>query len=267
MRHATATLVAGLMRKEAFAGASLGEAMNGYVISPTLAARTTGVHCSHAARLLSPDLLEIRYTTRVDGLGGPYALKHVYTFPLRNEVWQTAAVVHPESPECTSAVLVALAEHGPGYVNVAVNDDENYMIRTAVLSYNRYGDVRPYTPLVPDKFSSPLPLGKAELGETVDERGRRVLRLALELAGLDEPTTVKVGYCSLGIHRVGRFDVVPADPVVTSDLLLDDNPELLPGEWVVAATDAQNRMLVNGIVRLSPRDGTAVEIATGEVAP
>lgn len=254
MRHATATLVAGLMRKESFADAPLDEAMARYVISPTLYARATSVSGRYAAELVAPDLLQIRYTTRLTGLSGPFALTHTHVFPLRNESRRTGGIVRPGAPEFTSAVLVALSQDNRGYVNVSVYDDEDYLIRSEVLTYNRAGGVRPYLPVIPDKFSSPLPLGEAHLGEAVDGSGRRVLRLTVELAGLTEPTTVKVGYSALGIHTVREVKAYPHDPIVVSDLVLDDNPELLPGEWVIGVTDGQDRMLVNGIVRISPGD-------------
>jgi len=260
MRHATATLVTGLMRKESFSDAPLDEAMAKYVISPTLYARATSVTGRHAAELVAPDLLEIRYTTRLTGLAGPFALTHTHVFPLRNESRRTGGIVQPEAPEFTSAVLIALGRDSCGYVNVSAYDDEDYLIRSEVLTYNRAGRVRPYLPVIPDKFSSPLPLGEAHLGEALDESGRRVLRLTFALTGLAEPTTVKVGYSTLGIHSVREFKAYPHDPVVVSDLVLDDNPELLPGEWVVGVTDGQDRMLVNGIVRISPGEPT-VEVA------
>ncbi|MFJ1730844.1 DUF5944 family protein [Streptomyces sp. NPDC088254] len=255
MRHATTSLVAGLMRKEEFSGRSLEEAMARYVISPTLASRTAGVHCSHSGRLAAPGVVELRCTTRVDGLTEPFALKHTYTFPLLDEVRESGLVLHPETPSGTSEVLVALKDGAKSYVNVAVHDDEGYMLHSSVLTYNRRGDVRPYVPVIPDKFTSPVSLGKAELGEAVDEQGRRVLRLVLGLEELTDCTLVKVGYNTLGIQHVRHFEATPTDPMVVSDLLLENNPELLPGEWVIGATDAEDRMLVNGIVRISPLDG------------
>jgi hypothetical protein len=252
MKLATATPVAGLMRKEAFIDRTLDEAMGEYVISPNLGAIAGKVHHSHSSRLVGPDVVEIRYSTRFEGLTENFALKHVYSFPLLNEVRETGFVLGSDSCECTSEVLIALKNGAKGYVNIAANDSEGYMLRATVLTYDRNGDVRPYVPVIPDKFTSPLTLGKAELCEIVDEAGRRVLRLLLELPSLTGTTKIKVGYNTLGIHEVREFAVGPADPVVVSDLLLENNPALLPGEWVIAASDAQDRMLVNGIVRITP---------------
>nr|AFJ68086.1 cyclodehydratase [Streptomyces nobilis] len=251
MRQATTRLVAGLMRKEEFAGRSLEEAMARYVISPTLASRTAAVHCSHSGRLASPGVVELRCTTRVEGLTRPFAVKHTYSFPLLNEVRESGLVLRPETPGGTTETLVALKDGAKSYVNVAVHDDEGYMLYSSVLTYNRRGEVRPYVPVFPDKFTSPLSLGHADLGEAVDEQGRRVLRLVLGLEELTGPTVVKVGYNTAGIQEVRRFEAAPAAPVVVSDLPLEDNPELLPGEWVIGATDGEDRMLVNGIVRMS----------------
>lgn len=255
MRHATTSLVAGLMRKEEFSGRTLEEAMARYVISPTLASRTAAVHCSVAGRLAAPGVVELRCTTRLDGLTEPFALKHTYTFPLLDEVRESGLVLRPDTPGGTSEILVALKDGAKSYVNVAVHDDEGYLLYSSVLTYDRRGEVRPYVPVIPDKFTSPLSLGKAELGEAVDARGRRVLRLVLELEELTGPALVKVGYNTLGIQEVRRFEAGPADPVVVSDLLLENNPELLPGEWVIGVTDAEDRMLVNGIVRVTPMGG------------
>ena len=261
MKLATATIVAGLMRNEAFLDRTVEEAIGEHVISPNLAESYSKVHCSYSSRLESPHLVEVRYNSRFDGLTGELAVKHVYSFPLLDEVRETGFVLSPGSCECTSELLIGLKGGAKGYFNVAVNDSDGYMLHSAVLTYDRHGEIRPYVPVVPDKFASPLGLGKSELGEAEDEAGRRVLRLVLELPALAGPTRVRVGYNTVGIHEVREFDVDPADPVVVSDLLLEDNPALLPGEWVIGASDAQDRMLVNGIVRIAPaqtpREGSA----------
>lgn len=252
MKYATARPVAGLMRKEAFAGVPLEQAMGRHVISPALPARARAVRCAHAGRLVAPGVVEIRCTTEADGLTGPFAVRHAYTFPLLDEVRERGVVLRPRTPSGTTAILVALDQGAKSYVNVAGHDDEGYLLHSSVLTYDRHGDLRPYAPLTPDKFTSPLALGAADLGETDDERGRRVLRLRLELEALTGPVVVQVGYNAIGVQEVRQFEPGPQDPVVVCDLPLEDNPLLVPGEWVVGVTDGQDRMLVNGIVRVAP---------------
>ncbi|MFD9077252.1 DUF5944 family protein, partial [Streptomyces lasiicapitis] len=69
--------------------------------------------------------------------------------------------------------------------------------------------------------------------------------------GLTRPPVVRGAHHPVGPRGVRRTHAAPAAPVVVSDLPLEDNPELLPGEWVIGATDGEDRMLVNGIVRVS----------------
>jgi hypothetical protein len=250
MKRATAFLAAGLMRKDSFARESLEEAIADYVRSPGLAARTSGVECDYTGSLLSDGVVQVRYTTRLKGLTDHFALKHKYSFPLLNEVRETGFVLDLDRPAGTSEILIAMKDEKKGYFNIAIHDDENYLLHCSVLTYDRKGRVKPYVPVFHDKFVSPLELGHASLGEALDERGRRVFRLTLELKNLEGDTQVKVGYNTAGIHETRVFDVGPCGPVVVSDLLLEDNPRLLPGDWVIGATDEHDRMLVNGLVWL-----------------
>jgi len=250
MKLSTAFLVAGLMRKDSFAHRSLEEAIADYVRSPNLAARTQGLEYDYTAGLLSDGVVKIRYTTRLKGLTDLFALKHRYSFPMLNEIRETGFVLDPDQPTGTSEILIAINDEKKGYFNIAIHDDENYLLHCSVLTYDRKGRVKPYVPVFRDKFVSPLDLGDASLEEALDDRGRRVLRLTLELKNLQGDTQVKVGYNTAGIHEARVFEVGPSGPIVVSDLLLEDNPRLLPGDWVIGATDEHDRMLVNGLVWL-----------------
>ena len=252
MKSARVFLVAALMRKDSFLGRSIEDATSDYVISPGLAARTKGIECDYTSSLVSDGVVQVRFTSGLRGLTERFALKHKYSFPLLQEVREIGFILDPFRSAGTSEILIAMRDSKRGYFNFTVYDDENYMIACNVLTYDRRGRVQPYTPVFRDKFVSPLLLGHSSLGETVDDQGRRVLRLVLELKQLSERTTIKVGYSATGMHDVRVFEVNPSSPVVTSDLLLDDNADLLPGDWVVGVTDESDRMLVNGIVQLEP---------------
>ncbi|MFD9077251.1 DUF5944 family protein, partial [Streptomyces lasiicapitis] len=142
--------------------------------------------------------------------------------------------------------LVALKDGAKSYVNVAVHDDEGYMLYSSVLTYNRRGEVRPYVPVFPDKFTSPLSLGQADLGEATDERGRRVLRLVLGLEELTGPTVVKVGYNTVGIQEVRRFEAAPAAPGGGSDQPRGAKPARGPGGWVCGGAPRRGRLRAGG---------------------
>jgi hypothetical protein len=253
MKHATAVLIAGLMRKETFADQSLERATAAYLNSRRLSEAADGVHTERMANRVAEGVIRVRCTTHLPGLRRPFALRHRFAFPLLNEVRETGHVVVPDQPFAASEILIALGDDRKGYFNIGVHDDENSLIATDVLTYDRNGRLSPYKPAFTDKFVSPLDLGPASLGEAVDEGGRRVLRLTLELRKPPEGTAVKIGYNALGVHEVRTFEVSPVNPVVVSDLPLDDNPHLQAGEWIIGATDAQDCMLVNGIVWLSAR--------------
>jgi len=240
------------MRKEAFVGRTIEEATAKYVISPSLTARTSGMDSALTAKLRSDRVIQVRYTTYLKGLTAPFAVKHKYSFPLLPEIRETGLVLHPSHPTGTSEILIAMNGQKRGYFNITVHDDEDYILSCTVLTYDRRGRVEPYAPVFQDKFVSPLALGHASLSEGFDEQGRRVLRLTIEIQKLEAETQVKVGYNAAGIHAVEIFRVGPRSPIVISDLLLEDNPALLPGIWVVGATDERDRMIVNGIVQLDP---------------
>jgi hypothetical protein len=96
------------------------------------------------------------------------------------------------------------------------------------------------------------------LHEAHDARGGRVLRVSLGLEALTEDTLIKVGYNSLAGQILETHVVEPASPMIVSDLSLTSNPRLLPGELIVGVTDADDRMLINGILWLeADRRGTA----------
>jgi len=252
LKSARAFLTAALMRKESFVGRSIEEATRDYFSSPGLAARSKGIECEYTSSLIADGVIQVRFTSCLRGLTDRFALKHKYSFPLLQEVRETGLVLDPFCSVGTSEIVIAMKDSKRGYFNITVHDDENYMIACNVLTYDRRGRVEPYTPIFPDKFVSPLQLGHSSLGEAVDDQGRRVLRLVLELKQLSKRTTIKVGYNATGIHDVRVFEVNPSSPVVTSDLLLDDNADLLPGDWVVGVTDEADRLLVNGVVQVEP---------------
>jgi hypothetical protein len=246
------------MRKDQFAGRSIEEANRRSLCSPALLALPGGIETEYRGSLFAEGVVEVEYRTRLLGLNGPLAMKHRYSFPLRNEVRETGFLLGPDQPEARSRLLIAMGGDRIGYFNVAAHDDEDYLMACSVLTYDLKGRVRPYAARSQDAFLSPFELGDASLRETRDEQGRAVLRLRFELPGLQGPAEVRVGYNTAGIQDVRAFEVGPRSPLVTSDLLLEDNPALLAGDWVIGASDEQDRMLLNAIVSVSAvRDGSA----------
>ncbi len=250
MKKARAVAITELMRKEHFTGASLSEGIGKTTKSRELAEAAKGLSCSFETKKLREDLIALRYTSQLEGLERPIAIKHKYAFPTTNEQRETGFFLTPDNPSGTSETWIGFTEHKKGYVNVAVHDCDNFLLHADVVVFNRNGECWSYRRVSEDQFASPLSLSEGELHEVTSESGRRVLRLRLAFDDLVETSSVKVVYNAAGIQFEHHFEVTPEKPALVSDLELNDNPRLLPGDWVIGVADAAGRMVANAVVSI-----------------
>lgn len=249
MRSAKVVLTTDLMTNKGFMGKSIHEAVNSYVISPDLQEYTDGIECSYTSELVREGVVRVTYTSRLKNLRKKISIVHRYSFPLLHELREIGYIVDPENPTATSQILIALGDYKKNYFNIAVHDSSNYMMSCDVLVYNQKGEIGHYY-MPESNFVSPLQIKHASIQETRDEAGRRVFRTMVELADITEPLTILVGYNASGITTTESHVVTPEHPVVISDVPLEDNPQLIPGDWLIGMTDEQNRLLINAVARV-----------------
>ncbi|WP_134684907.1 DUF5944 family protein [Brevibacillus migulae] len=255
MRSAKVVLTTDLMTNEGFFGKSIHEAVNSYVISPDLKEYTEGIECSYTSELVREGVVRVKYTSHLKNLQKTISIVHRYSFPLLHESREIGYIVSPENPQATSEILIALGDYKKNYFNIAVHDSSNYMMSCDVLVYNQKGEIGHY--YMPESdFVSPLPIKQASIVETRDKEGRRVFRTMVELGDITEPQDILVGYNASGITTTETHQVTPENPVVISDVPLEDNPNLIPGDWLIGMTDEKNRLLLNAVARVEAEVAT-----------
>lgn len=237
-----------VVRKEDFDSTSLiPEAYGRHVLSRCLPPDVSPVHCSVSAEAVGSGV-RLRFSSKVDGLGGPAMLTHKFFFVDGEETRERFHLVTPESPEVTTELLVLFDGRDRDYCHASVYDAENRLLAVHAIVFDKEGRTVPYP--FTQRYVSPLGLGRADLAETVDGAGRRVLRFTVGLRDLTEPTTVVLARQGIGwIERV-ELMCAPGSPEVHLDLPLDDNPLLACGDWVLIAVDEQDRFLAQTLVTL-----------------
>lgn len=235
-----------VVRKEDFASTSLiPEAYARHITSRCLPPDHAPVHCSVSGEAVGSGV-RLRFSSKVDGLGGPAMLTHKFFFVDGEETRERFHVVTPESPEVTTDLLVLFDGRERDYCHASVYDAENRLLAVHAIVFDKDGRTTPYP--FTQRYVSPLHLGRADLTETVDDTGRRVLRFTVGLTGLTEPATVALARQGMGwIERV-ELTCSPQQPEVHLDLPLDDNPLLACGDWVLIAVDEQDRFLAQTLV-------------------
>ncbi|WP_447041558.1 DUF5944 family protein [Streptomyces sp. DSM 118878] len=237
-----------MVRKEDFDSTSLiPEAYGRHLTSRCLPPEDSPVHCSVSAEPVGTGV-RLRFSSKVDGLDEPAMLVHKFFFVDDEETRERFHVVTPESPEVTTDLLVLFDGRDRDYCHASVYDAENRLLAVHAIVFDRTGRTVPYP--FTQRYVSPLGLGRADLEETVDGTGRRVLRFTVGLTGLTEPATVVLARQGIGwIERV-ELTCSPERPEVHLDLPLDDNPLLACGDWVLIAVDEQDRFLAQTLVTL-----------------
>ncbi|MEU1673022.1 DUF5944 family protein [Streptomyces roseifaciens] len=237
-----------MVRKEDFADTSLiPEAYGRHVVSRCLPPERSPVHCSFSAEPAG-DGIRLRFSSRVDNLGEPAMLTHKFFFVDRDETRERFHAVTPDEPEVTTEMLILFAGFDRDYCHASVYDAENRLVAVHAVVFDRAGRTVPYP--FTQRYVSPLGLGRADLEETVDGTGRRMLRFSVGLTGLTEPTPVVLAW--QGIGRIVREELTctPDRPEAHYEVPLDDNPLLACGDWVVIAVDEQDRFLAQTLVTL-----------------
>lgn len=237
-----------MVRKEDFADTSLiPEAYGRHIVSRCLPPDRSPVHCSASAEPVGSGI-RLRFSSKVHGLDEATMLVHKFFFVDREETRERFHVVTPAEPEVTTEMLILFAGFDRDYCHASVYDAENRLLAVHAIVFDRTGRTVPYP--FTDRYVSPLGLGRADLEETVDEAGRRMLRFTIGLTDLTEPTRVDIAW--QGIGRIDRRESLctPAQPETHYEIPLDDNPMLASGDWVVIAVDEHDRFLAQTLVTL-----------------
>ncbi|MCC3770093.1 DUF5944 family protein [Streptomyces sp. UNOC14_S4] len=242
-----------MVRKEDFSDTSLiPEAYGRHIVSRCLPPERSPVHCSFSAEPVGSGI-RLRFSSRVGGLGGPAMLTHKFFFVDRDETRERFHLVTPDEPEATTDLLILLADSDRDYCHASVYDAENRLLAVHAVVFDRAGRTVPYP--FTQRYVSPLGLGRADLEETVDDAGDRVLRFSVGLTGLTGPTPVVLAW--QGIGRIVRQELTctPDRPEAHYDVALDGNPLLACGDWVVIAVDERDRFLAQTLVTLQTAAG------------
>lgn len=236
-----------MVRKEDFADTTLiPEAYGRHLLSNLL----PQVQCSFDAERVGEDGIRLRFSSRVEELAGPAALTHRFFFVDRPETRERYHVLTPDAPKATTELLVLFDGFDRDYCHACVYDAENRLVAVHAIVFNRAGRTLPYP--FTQRYVSPLELGRADLQETRDERGRRVLRFTVGLTGLSEPTRVDIAWQGIGhIERI-EFLCTPERPEIGLDIPLTDNPSLACGDWVIIAVDENDGFLAQTMVSIFP---------------
>lgn len=243
-----------IARQEDFADTSLiSEVFARHVISRDLPADISPVTCTVDSVVVGSGV-RLRFTSRTEKLDRPITLTHKFFFIDREETRERLHTLTPENPEATSEVLVLFDENDRDYCHASVYDGENRLLAAHAVVFDRKGRTVPYP--FTSKYVSPLKLGKAELRETTNAAGRRMLRFTVGLEELAGPERVNIAWQAMGLIDRQELICTPDRPEVYREVELEDNTELAPGDWVVIAVDEQERFLAQTLVTLQPVIGS-----------
>ena len=197
--------------------------------------------------------VKLRFSSRIDELAEEIALTHKFVFVDRNETRERLHLLTPEAPEATSELLVLFdGERDRDYCHACVYDGSNRLLAVHVVVFDRQGRITQYP--FTEQFVSPLRLADVRLAEVTDERGRRVLRFAVRLAGLEERRQVSIAWEAIGVTHKNDLVCTPDRPEAVFDMDLDDNHRLAAGDWVIIAVDENERFLAQTMVTLVARE-------------
>ncbi|MEV5505165.1 DUF5944 family protein [Streptomyces orinoci] len=246
--------VVGMVRKDDFAHTSdIREAFARHVSSRQLPPESSPLQLTVDTQPLGTGI-RLTLTSAVGKLTGPATVTHKFFFVDRDECRIYHRTLTPEEPAATSEVLV-LFEDGRDrdYCHASVHDGENRLLAVQAVVFDRAGRHVPYP--FTSQYVCPLALDAADLRFTRDAQGRRVARFSLSLTGLTGPEHIAVAWEAVGVIHRTELVCTPEQPAVTHDMVLDDNPHLAPGDWVVIAVDDKDRLLAQTLVTLVPATG------------
>nr|UBK24773.1 McmE [Thermoactinomyces sp.] len=248
MRKAKIVLVADVMTNEKFAGKSLADAINAHSISSDLREYSQGIRCHYESERVREGVIRIRYTSELIDLTHSISIVHRYSFPLFHESREKGFILTPENPVATSEILIAIGDYKQNYFNITVHDSSHYMMHCDVLIYNHKGELKPYH-LPDEQFICPLQVEESLVTEEMNEEGVPVLRTKVVCSNVKEKQKILVGYNSTGITTEETHYITPEKPVILSEVPLRENPQLIPGDFLIGMTDDRNRLLVNALAR------------------
>jgi hypothetical protein len=210
------------------------------------------VHCTASAEPAGPAGIRLRFSSTVENLDEPAMLVHRFYFIDRDETRERLHAIGPDEPEAVTELLILFDGRDRDYFQASVYDAENRMLAVHAIVFDATGRTIAYP--FTGKYVSPLHLGRAELVQTVDEEGRRVLRFTVGLEKLAEATRVDIAWQTIGLIERRELWCTPEQPEVSYDVPLDDNPRLAPADWVIIAVDENNGFLAQTLVTVLPAE-------------
>jgi hypothetical protein len=251
-KKANAYLSTSVVRQENFLETpDLTQVFSKHVISQQFPKDRFEIHCSYKGEFHGTGMV-LHFTSQISNLDKPAAIKHKFFFPKgeQQEQREQAFIVTPENPIADSKVPIFIQDHRNDYCHVAVYDSDNYLLASYTLVFNRNGKLFPFS--FTQKYVSPLPLKDAQIFETRNTEGKRVLRFYVSLKELDEPQIVRMAWETNGIELKHEFQYTPQQLEFFSDMELEGNSSLVPGDWVLIAVDAQECVLAQALVTVQP---------------
>lgn len=251
MRRFVAYPSMSVVRNEDFDNTSqISEAFARHVISPRFPPESFPVRCTATAHPLACGI-RLRFTSTIENLDRDTTVAHRFFFINREESRERLHVLSPAAPQATSDILVLFDDIGRqrDYCHASVYDSDNYVLATHSLVFNSSGALVSYP--FTRRYVSPLTVDRADVVQTRNALGRRVLRFRIRLLGLEDPQQITIAWQAIGLVRRDVLECTPEHPEVCSDLDLDDNPLLAPADWSLIAVDDQERLLAQTIVTVT----------------
>jgi hypothetical protein len=241
-----------IVRKEDFDDTTLiPVAYAPHMTSRCLPPDKTPVRCSTSAEPVGEGI-RLRFTSTVENLDEPAMLVHRFYFIDRDETRERLHAVGPDAPEAVTELLILFDGKDRDYFQASVYDAENRILAVQAIVFDKSGRTIPYP--FTSKYVSPLDLGRADLVETVDGEGRRVLRFTVGLIGLTAPTRVDITWQTIGLIDRRESWCTPEQPEASYDVPLDGNPRLAPADWVMIALDEHGGFLAQTLVTVLPAE-------------
>lgn len=242
-----------MLRKEHFAdNASIGAAVARCALGTRIA--PASITCETRSEQVGSGV-RLSFTSRIASLPEDTAITHRFHFIDRDETRERAHLLTPDDPVATTEMLV-LFEEGvtKDYFNVTVQDGTGLVLASDSIVFDDTGRLVPYP--FREKYVSPLPLADASL-EEVRVDGRRTLRFAVSVEGIEGPEPVHLLWESMGLVHEEITTCTPQQPVAELAMPLEDNPALVGADWVAIAVDEKRRLLAQSLFALHPLPGDA----------
>ena len=181
------------------------------------------------------------------------AITHKFYFVNRSETREVVHTVGPDFPEASTELMILFDEtESRDYFNFSLLDHEGMQLVVDSIVFDSLG--RTVTYPFSEHRVSPLILDNVALSEIIEENGKHVARFQISFKELEEPTEVHINWETMGITYRHTSMCSKDRPHMYADLVLDDNPLVVSGDWVAIAVDDNERIIAQTIFRISTRD-------------